>query len=170
MKSIDPLLLQFWGKTPRPGTPVTQFHPAIFHMLDVACVAEALLRHGPQRVRQALLHAWRGADPEALISWLPFLIALHDLGKLSAAFQGQDEAQRERLTRAGVQFRSHSPELHHAAISALWIHDYLAQNQPEIAQDLVWIFRDATGGHHGRFVDESMEDLRKKLHYVFPFR
>jgi len=166
MKSIDPLLLQFWGKTPRPGTPVTQFHPAIFHMLDVACVAEALLRHGPQRVRQALLHAWRGADPESLIAWLPFLIALHDLGKLSAAFQGQDDAQRERLTQAGVRFRSHSLELHHAAISALWIHDHLAQNEPGIAQDLVWIFRDATGGHHGRFVDESMEDLRKKLHHV----
>jgi len=166
MKSIDPLLLQFWGKTPRPDTPVTQFHPAIFHMLDVACVAEALLRHGPQRVRQALLHAWRGADPESLIAWLPFLIALHDLGKLSAAFQGQDDAQRERLTQAGVRFRSHSLELHHAAISALWIHDHLAQNEPGIAQDLVWIFRDATGGHHGRFVDESMEDLRKKLHHV----
>ncbi len=45
-------LLQFWGKTPKSGDPPERYHPAIFHMLDVAFVAEALLRDGAPRSRQ----------------------------------------------------------------------------------------------------------------------
>src|SRR5690349_13126131 len=91
-------LLKFWGKTPKSGDSPEQFHPAIFHMLDVAFVAEALLHNGAPRLRQTLLHAWNGCDADALIAWLPFLIATHDLGKISAAFQGQTarEAWRQR--------------------------------------------------------------------------
>src|SRR6266508_5870511 len=94
-------LLQFWGKTPKAGDPPERFHPAIYHMLDVAFVAEALLRDGAPRLRRALLHAWDGCDPEALLAWLPFLIATHDLGKISAAFQGQasNPASAEQRTR-----------------------------------------------------------------------
>lgn len=166
MKHDDPLLLQFWGKTPRPGMPVDQFHPAIFHMLDVACVAEALLRTGPPRVRHALGYAWQGADIEALLAWLPFLIAIHDLGKISAVFQGQDDAQRHRLARAGVRFTSHQVELYHAEISALWLHDHLRQHEPGILDELLWIVRDAMGGHHGRFAEAAMTDVRKRLHHT----
>lgn len=162
-------LLQFWGKTPRPGMPVDQFHPAIFHMLDVACVAEKLLRNGPPRLRQALVHAWQGANIEALLAWLPFLIATHDLGKISAAFQGQDDAQRGRLEQAGVHFVNHQVELYHAEISALWLHDHLKhlkQHEPGIADGLLWIVRDAMGGHHGRFAEAAMTDMRKRLHHT----
>ncbi|MCS6880428.1 MAG: CRISPR-associated helicase Cas3' [Oscillochloridaceae bacterium] len=164
MADLD--LLQFWGKTPRPELPVERFHPAIFHMLDVACVAEALARDGPPRAREALAHAWRGANIEALLKWLPFLVAIHDLGKISAVFQGQDEAQRHRLERAGVRFDNRQVELYHAQVSALWLHDRLTAIEPGIAHELLWIIRDAMGGHHGRFAEAAMSDIRKRLHHA----
>jgi CRISPR-associated endonuclease/helicase Cas3 len=163
MDAYDPLVLQFWGKTPRPGDPPEQFHPAIFHMLDVACVAEALLRDGPPRLRSALLHAWRGCDPDALLAWLPFLIATHDLGKISAAFQGQVDAQRERLIGAGVTFKHLPKDLYHATISACWLHHELSAREAGVAHRLVWAIRDAMGGHHGRFAEGEMRTIRQRL-------
>src|SRR5262245_51671920 len=127
MKDED-FLLQFWGKTPKEGDPPERYHPAIYHMLDVAFVAEALLRDGAPRLRRALLHAWDGCDPNVLIAWLPFLIATHDLGKISAAFQGQAKSedtrhQRERLEdKNKIIFPPHYPEApYHAEISAAWL-------------------------------------------------
>ncbi len=163
MDAYDPLLLQLWGKTPRAGDPPEQFHPAIFHMLDVACVAEALLRDGPPRLRRALMHAWQGCDPEALLAWLPFLIATHDLGKISAAFQGQVDAQRERLAAVGVSFNRRSEDLYHAEMSACWLHHELHTREMGVANRLVWVVRDAMGGHHGRFAEGDMRTIRRRL-------
>ncbi len=159
-------LLEFWGKTSRIQTASAQFHPAIFHMIDVACVAEALLCDGPPRLRQAICTAWQGADTAMLLKWLPFLIALHDLGKISAVFQVQDDVQRQRLTEAGVHFGCRSAELYHADISALWLHDHLEQCEKDVNKELVYILRDAMGGHHGRFAEASMVELRKRLHHT----
>lgn len=168
MTNDENLLLQFWGKTPKAGDPPERYHPAIYHMLDVAFVAEALLRDGAPRLRRALLHAWDGCDADALIAWLPFLIATHDLGKISAAFQGQasnpaSAEQRKRLINAGVRFASGSVELYHAEISAVWLHDYLAHRELGTSERLVWALRDAMGGHHGRFTQAGMRDVRKRL-------
>jgi CRISPR-associated endonuclease/helicase Cas3 len=160
-------LLRIWGKTPKSGDPPEQFHPAIFHMLDVAFAAEVLLRDGAPPLRQALVHAWAGCDADGLIAWLPFLIATHDLGKISAAFQGQAKGdarlQRERLINAGVRFAPGKFELYHAEISAVWLHDYLARQEPHAPERLVWALRDAMGGHHGRFTQAGMRDIRKRL-------
>ncbi|MDW8404834.1 CRISPR-associated helicase Cas3' [Chloroflexus sp.] len=158
-------LLQFWGKTSRAGTAESSFHPAIFHMIDVACVAESLLRDGPPRVRQAIVTAWQGANTNLLLAWLPFLIAIHDLGKISAAFQGQDETQRARLMKAGIHFNQKVVKLYHADISACWLHDQLKHHEEGISDELVWILRDAMGGHHGRFTEAGMIDIRKQLNY-----
>src|SRR5262245_7009424 len=132
------VLLRFWGKTPKAGDPPERYHPAIYHMLDVAFVAEALLHHGAPRLRRALLHAWRGCDPDALLAWLPFLTATHDLGKISAAFQGQasnpaSTDQRTRLEQADVRFPPQgNKDLPHATISAIWLHNNLLRREPGI--------------------------------------
>ncbi len=161
--TIDTLLFQFWGKTSKAGDSPSQFHPAIYHMLDVACVAEALLRDGTPRLRQAMLTAWRGCNPDLLLHWLPFLIATHDLGKIAAAFQGQVELQRERLLKVGVRFNTRSVQLYHAEISALWLHQELATHEPGVARTTLMTLRDAMGGHHGRFAEAEMADIRKRL-------
>jgi CRISPR-associated endonuclease/helicase Cas3 len=156
-------LCLFWGKTPRRGDPADRFHPAVFHMLDVACVAEALLRDGSPRLRHALLHAWRGCEAELLVAWLPFLIATHDLGKISAAFQSQDEAQWERLRRHGVRPLTRKQQLYHAEVSAVWLHEELRRREPGTALRLMLALRDAMGGHHGRFAEAEMDALRRSL-------
>jgi CRISPR-associated endonuclease/helicase Cas3 len=151
-------VLQLWGKT----ATEEHFHPAIFHMLDVGHVARALLSDAaPPRLRQALRYAWRGANIDTLIDWLPFLVALHDLGKIAAAFQGQQTTasarrQRERLERTGYTFssRPYSDAPPHNAISAIFLQQCLAQLEPGISRSTVTILRDALGGHHGFFVQD----------------
>jgi len=150
-------LLMFWGKTPKVGDPPEQFHLAIYHMLDVAFVAEALLRDGAPRLRRALCHAWVGCDPDALIAWLPFLIATHDLGKISAAFQGQtareSRRQRDRLLTLfpPIPLGDTSGKPAHSLISAHYLQQHLARHEPDVSRTLIKALRDAMSGHHGFF-------------------
>lgn len=172
MITTHDVLLAFWGKTPARATdPPEHFHPALYHMLDVAFVAEALLSaQGAPRLRQALRHAWNGCDAEALCAWLPFLVATHDLGKVSAAFQGQSREQRtlqqrERLEQEhGITFPApYEKAPYHAEISAVWLHQHLIRREPGTTRRLVWALRDAMGGHHGRFTQEGIHNIRARL-------
>lgn len=96
----------FWpgkrGKDPVPGEP--ECHPAAFHMLDVAAVADRLLALAPERT--ARLAAIAGADPAAFRRWAVFWVALHDLGKYQAAFAvkllGDDAPDRLRSAVRGA--------------------------------------------------------------------
>jgi CRISPR-associated endonuclease/helicase Cas3 len=165
------MLLTFWGKTPsRPAESPQQFHPAIHHMLDVALVAEALVSdQATPRLRHALTRAWAGVPIDQLLAWLPFLVAMHDLGKISAAFQGQarderSQVQRQRLEESGIIFPpryERSP--YHAEVSAVWLHRHLERHEPGIAGELTWVLRDAMGGHHGRFIQEDARVLGRRL-------
>lgn len=149
-------VLHLWGKTTKDGT--KRFHPAIYHMVDVAQVARVLITNaGSQRVCDALHRAWDGADLAALDAWLPFMIALHDIGKISAPFQGQQSTpeakqQRERLLDDGLLLGSDgdAPPTH-SAVSAWWLLKYLRDIEPGLDRNAFLAIRDAAGGHHGRF-------------------
>src|SRR6266511_2815049 len=97
-----PELLRFWGKT---GPDIT-FHPALFHMLDVGHIAQVLLSEGASpRIRNVMTRVFQ-SDSVYLAQWLPLVVALHDIGKISAPFQGQDskpatQAQCKRLRAEG---------------------------------------------------------------------
>ena len=163
-----PLTL-FWGKTPAVDEPINRYHPAIHHMIDVGCVAEALLCDGPPRLRTALIRAFAGCDTDLLIEWLPMLVATHDLGKISAAFQGQQKSkstlcQRERLTAQGVVFKPTTiKDLYHAEISAVWIDRNLAKAEDGTPLRFVWAIRDAMGGHHGQFAERGVSAIEKRI-------
>jgi CRISPR-associated endonuclease/helicase Cas3 len=80
-----PIWSTFWGK----ARPVSQaresWHPAAFHCLDVAAVAERLLAANPTR---AQIIAQAGGWPvQDWSSAVVFLVALHDIGKFARAFQ-----------------------------------------------------------------------------------
>lgn len=151
-------VLELWGKTTSGGG----YHPAIYHMLDVGHVAWALLSdEAAPRVRRVMEDTWRGADVEALRAWLPLIVALHDLGKISAPFQGQRTTaaarrQRERLERAGFGFAPHLPSRvpGHNAVGALFLWTHLATLAPGLHRTSMAAICDAIGGHHGSFVDD----------------
>lgn len=118
-------------------------HAAIWHMLDVAAVAAALIPNGALKHLSALQRS-------AVI----FLVALHDLGKISASFRAQiaekrspgEVARHWRLSEFLLQY-------HDASIAAL------IGGSAEARE----IFYVSVAGHHGRppFSDASIRRKQK---------
>jgi len=87
-ENISTLLIRCWGKTSKNER---VFHPALFHMIDVANIAQQLLSSSASpRWRQVLGRALN-ADENSLFEWLPWLVALHDIGKLSRAIASYEK-------------------------------------------------------------------------------
>lgn len=82
----SPDILQFWGKA-RPRHPGPDWHPLTLHSLDVAAVAEALLKdpRSPARGLPDLL-GWPHADTVHVVC---LLLAMHDVGKFACRFQAK---------------------------------------------------------------------------------
>lgn len=94
-------LATLWGKArPREGAP-HPWHPLLYHCLDVAAVGEALLEQQPRWLTR--LAALLGTEPEPLRRLVVFLLAIHDIGKISRPFQGkrQDLWSTDLLGRMG---------------------------------------------------------------------
>ena len=80
------MYLSFWGKAVRnenASSSSSRWHPAAFHMLDVAAVAQAWLTANKPKI-PGLTYVGEAAWP-ALVA----LIALHDIGKFSRPFQAK---------------------------------------------------------------------------------
>ncbi len=79
---------RYWGKAHREGEKgegSAELHLLPYHCLDVAAVGHVLLmQHSALRKSLAML---MGLSESELVDWLPFLLALHDMGKFSAGFQ-----------------------------------------------------------------------------------
>jgi CRISPR-associated endonuclease Cas3-HD len=155
-------ILRLWGKTRKGGNKPEDFHPAIFHMLDVGNVARELLAEGASpRWRQILARAFN-CEGNILSNWLPYFVALHDIGKVSAAFQALNKQQLMRLKQEG--FELETIDIPHSQISQIYMEDTLAQ---VLATDLIkaQVFSEALGGHHGRFAhpDNDIKSGRRKL-------
>ena len=111
------------GKSPPPGGNVC--HPAAYHMLDVAAVAEQLIAPLclPEPERQALV----------------LLAALHDLGKINAAFRSMlTEKESQRCGR------------HWEVTEALLMHYDNRLVHLGHGPRQRWALYAATAGHHGR--------------------
>jgi CRISPR-associated endonuclease/helicase Cas3 len=87
VKASHPDPLAYWGKARPAASGDAQFHLLPYHCLDVAATGRTYLRHNP------LLLGWMGEQTglgeEALLDWLTFWLALHDLGKFATSFQNQ---------------------------------------------------------------------------------
>lgn len=112
-------------------------HPAIYHMLDVAAVAEQLLK---------------GTDlPYARREALTLLAALHDIGKLHPKFT--------EMLRGGDSYA-----LSHWRLSEVYLEHFedlligaLKSETPRRLKPLIY----ATAGHHGRPSDWSRDDKKR---------
>lgn len=103
-----------------------QSHPAVYHMLDVAAVAERLIAQErfPQPLEQALI----------------LLAALHDLGKIGARF-------RRMLNEGASQGRWRH---WHVTEALLGFHHDLLMQMLGGDTDAHFELYAATSGHHGR--------------------
>ncbi|MCA9994333.1 MAG: CRISPR-associated helicase Cas3' [Anaerolineales bacterium] len=140
-------LLHLWGKT---TSDPALYHPALYHMLDVAHVAQQLLSsQATPRWRQVLARSLN-TDPSSLYEWLPWFIALHDIGKISVPFQAQNSHQRQRLEGEQFDFGRYRPEhkdLHHTIMGRIVLQEWAEPLPPS------WraVFLDMVSGHHGRY-------------------
>ncbi|MEZ5816622.1 MAG: CRISPR-associated helicase Cas3' [Hyphomicrobiaceae bacterium] len=131
--------LQCWGKArPRDRQP---YHPAAYHCLDVAACAQVILERLPL-LRRRLATLLDVADPATS---LPALIALHDVGKFSRAFQRKSMACW-RPDLFGVEEPPSDPGhatsgFHLWSITELWRHLGADDEMRPLAQ--------AVFGHHG---------------------
>ena len=73
-------MLGFWGKARSAESVGPAWHPAAYHCMDVAAVAQVLLREGVSRPPSP----W--SEP-GLLNSLAALVALHDVGKFTRPFQ-----------------------------------------------------------------------------------
>lgn len=111
------------GKSPPPGHDAC--HPAAYHMLDVAAVAERLIE--PVCVSEP--------ERQALI----LLAALHDLGKINASFRSMLVARESQ--RGGR---------HWEVTEALLMHYDERLSHLGLDRRRRWALYAATAGHHGR--------------------
>ncbi len=144
-------VLRLWGKTAEGD----DFHPALFHMIDVGHVARLLLQPpATLRIRRVLAHALEVEDPDDLLGWLPPVIAFHDIGKISSLFQRQSAAQIQRLSSEGLELGPQDAKLRHQQLSAAACGE-LVSRVPAFGP-IALVFRDALAGHHGTFAHVSL--------------
>jgi CRISPR-associated endonuclease/helicase Cas3 len=145
-------LLRLWGKTERNNPDPETFHPALFHMLDVGNMALALLTNpAAVRIRKTLERAL-GQSLCDLRIWLPWLVAMHDIGKVSAAFQAINKGQLTRLTQEGFSFDgwNFNSDVRHEVVSQVYFAEKLS-NTDIYLEKAIGTWAEVVGGHHGRY-------------------
>lgn len=155
---IDRVLL-CWGKTSSDGE-VTQFHPALFHMIDVGNVARVMFEDQVSPRWATVLASAFGDDPRNVHTWLPWLVALHDIGKISSSFQAQVAPQMARLENLGFHLRP-ILEVKHPIVGAYFVKKAYPSFLP---RPILTSLREMAGGHHGQFPSTGeVNDAGKRL-------
>lgn len=150
----------FWGKLGRGGNPAELVpHPLICHAIDTAFMAELLFPQlvGPE-CRAELERAFQPLGGTAAL-WVAFLAGLHDLGKLSPAFQAKRgdvavrhvpepvaaETRRLHTVRKGTS----GTDTFHGVLTAY--HFARLLDGWGASRETCAVIAQALGGHHGRF-------------------
>jgi len=160
MDSPSRRMMLCWGKT---GSTAEEYHPVVLHMLDVGHVARELLSSDASpRWRHVLANVF-GTDEVSLVDWLPWLVALHDIGKISAAFQQQNVAQRDRLAREGFSFgnRRWNGSPYHSEVGQAFLTEEIPGPVIPNGLEMAWV--DMLGGHHGRFAPPDTPRKTRRL-------
>lgn len=165
---MDKRFVALWAKSSKDGH---WGHPVIAHLLDVAASAEAILELEPDSTRQRYAEDF-GLPLEQAMPLLLSLIALHDIGKASPAFQQLWTPGLDRLVQAEPAFdwrgTGNKPPAHpkyvpHAVISQAVLAELLTERGfPRALVDGVGGsggIGDAVGCHHG-FRADSLKDAR----------
>lgn len=91
----DAAISSFWGKARPEPDEAQRWHPLLWHMLDVAASAKAILAARPNARRT--LARFLALDEPASSSLAVLVAALHDVGKFAAPFQQKATGLRDFL-------------------------------------------------------------------------
>lgn len=140
---LPPALASFWGKAGMSAT----CHPVICHMVDVGSVARAFLERPSAAALRRQLASGLGTSEDQAVSLVAFLIAAHDLGKVSPGFQ----AKRSELAPRGdgLAYRPAIDETDHGRVSFGALRKALGDRGVE-GTVAIGVAR-ALGAHHGTF-------------------
>ncbi|GEM82092.1 CRISPR-associated helicase Cas3' [Meiothermus hypogaeus] len=162
---MDRRFLRLWAKSSKDGH---TGHPVIAHLLDVAASAGAILDLEPDSTRQRYAEDF-GLPLEQAMPLLLSLIALHDIGKVSPAFQQKWPQGWANLITTEPRFDWKSagrmpptapPEdVSHSLISQAVLPSLLASLN--VSRSFAEGIADAVGCHHG-FRATSLDKARQK--------
>ena len=152
-------LLACWAKLGF-GHGLPEYHPLLYHMVDVSIVAREMWRSAFSPAQRTVMSEalGLGGHLEAVGLWCAFLAGLHDLGKASPAFQLQVDNIRGKVTerlhrshmRVPVQHRLGLKATPHGTITAATLPDILT-SEFDIPKSLAMQLGTVAGGHHGTF-------------------
>ncbi|MFO0558965.1 MAG: CRISPR-associated helicase Cas3' [Polyangiales bacterium] len=154
----------YWGK----ADPTVEggLHLAAFHSIDVACVAEAILRSSA--VLRAKFARALETDDARVVPTVTALCAVHDVGKFDARFQSKAPEAVERLGRASTWGTINGTGFDHGSAGyrefCAWESNAPSEWRALWGSDGVMALLAAVCGHHG-FVptgNEAQRDLRMK--------
>lgn len=138
----------------------SQGHGLLAHMLDVAAVAETIMRRESPRTQAWAANTFGLAD-EATPRWLAAICGLHDFGKAIPGFQSRWPDGQEADETAGLRFAPNMSlsATRHDLASATLLRSELAHRFPNSP----WIpaITQALGAHHGYFPrPQEMRDAK----------
>jgi CRISPR-associated endonuclease/helicase Cas3 len=152
----DNLLTTFWAKSTPESSDSWRPHPLLCHMIDVACVAQAMWDDVlSPRARQCITsYLGLSSQEQAAGRWVAFWAGLHDLGKASPAFQLCVDRIAESLRKAFTQaclsctYPKNAP---HGHVTAYALRLILGNAPFNLPKDVAATVAAISGGHHGLF-------------------
>ncbi len=146
--------LGYWGKARPPADGASPgWHPAAYHLLDVAATMDAILEVRPVALRRAA--RLLGVDDAEARRLMVALAGLHDLGKFAPAFQVKAPELWDAL-QAELGLPDPIPGQHTHDGYALWVESLAADLADRIwngGGNVLDILAPAVFGHHGRPVE-----------------
>jgi len=138
-----------WAKAP--DGPDERYHPLLYHLIDVAMVAQALWTRGLTPGARQVCADHSLHRKTAVGTWMAFLAALHDLGKAWPGFQYRSPHMHNRLRAAGLLLPPLPSTLPtHGEVTTALLQDILHE-QFGMPQRLARTVSYAVGAHHGTF-------------------
>ena len=75
----------YWGKAKNNNDGARDYHLLVYHSLDVAAVGYEFIKR--RRIFRERISLLTGMEEKELERWIPFFLALHDIGKFANSFQ-----------------------------------------------------------------------------------
>lgn len=150
-----PGFYRYWGKARPADDSAAAHHLLPYHCLDVAAAGRVFLNRA-SGLRRWLASAV-GASEEAVVDWICFWLALHDLGKFSEAFESQcPEAvlalrgRQPRLANYGVRHDTLGMVFWRQSLFDRVVEGEWFGPETEDYQDGLHAWMGAVTGHHGQ--------------------